>query len=202
MGDRAASELADTETLPVALGVLRRRGFDPLLRPVFLKVGFRDICRDLDPHEGQAVRVLVEGERVAWAHLDCESVAVVVRTAQARPDPALERALAEAFPQGRHSRFRSVETLGFVIHRVGLPAPWGTEGLRTTVEQVRDGLLKLLEVSEPERWASVNQVLRALGPRDTLASLSPDGGTMVGGEAAPEAAPATWGSRLVSPRVH
>src|SRR5690606_41806165 len=42
---------------PITLGVLGRSDFGSLARSTILRLGFRDILRDLDPHEEAAVRI-------------------------------------------------------------------------------------------------------------------------------------------------
>ena len=44
----------------LALRVLDRRGFTPLTRPILLRIGFRDLCKDLDLHEDTVVRIVAE----------------------------------------------------------------------------------------------------------------------------------------------
>ncbi len=46
-------------TFNMALRALNSAGFSPLTRPTVLRIGFRDLCQDLDLHEGTAVRLLL-----------------------------------------------------------------------------------------------------------------------------------------------
>lgn len=86
--------------LRLGLRILERVGFGPLTRPTFLRVGFRDVCRDLDLHEGTSVRIVLGAGRLTRAHLDYDLCALVFRTAFQQPDAQLEHALLDSFPGG------------------------------------------------------------------------------------------------------
>jgi hypothetical protein len=62
----------------LGLRILERVGFGPLTRPTFLRVGYRDICRDLDLHEGTSIRLVLGPGRLTRAHLDYDACALVV----------------------------------------------------------------------------------------------------------------------------
>src|SRR5690606_16599715 len=91
-------------SMRLALRVLERLGFGPLTRPTLLRIGFRDICRDLDLHEGTSVRIVVGPGRIVRAHLDYDGNALLFRTGSQARDPLLEEALAACFPTGELRR--------------------------------------------------------------------------------------------------
>ena len=77
-------------TFRLALRLLERVGYGPLTRPTFLRIGFRDICRDLDLHEGTSVRIVAGPRRIVRARLDYDGNALLFRTAGEREDPEVE----------------------------------------------------------------------------------------------------------------
>lgn len=168
--DRARTEL-QRYAFDLALRVIDRIGYGPLTRPVVLRIGFRDICRDLDLHEGTAVRVLARGERPVRVHMDYDAVALVVRTDLASPDPELEEALAEALPGGELRRSPAQGPTGSVEYRLRFGHPVTATEARRLLEAVRFGLGHLLARFEPERYRAVEGVLSTFGARETLARL-------------------------------
>lgn len=157
----------------LALRLLRRRGFTPRTRPIFLRLGFQDICRDLDPHENAAVRIRLGPRRVARLHLDYESGAVVVRTGRSERDPDLEDALATAFP-GREVRSAGPdEFVGSLSYRLPGALPDSLDDARAFLDGVRGGLEQLSARFEKERFQAVHAVTAALGARETLGRFSP-----------------------------
>ena len=84
-------------TFSMALRALNSAGFGPLTRPTVLRIRFRDLCQDLDLHEGTAVRLLLPSGGVARVHLDYETVTLVARTGGSLPNRDLEAALVDAF---------------------------------------------------------------------------------------------------------
>ncbi|MDT8342594.1 MAG: hypothetical protein RQ751_13870, partial [Longimicrobiales bacterium] len=97
---RAAAEGGSRDPLErfcsdVGTQVLERVGFSPLTRPTLLRIGFRDVCRDLDLHDGTSVRIRTGGGGLFRLHLDYDANALVARTPTAARDGALETALTE-----------------------------------------------------------------------------------------------------------
>ncbi len=158
-------------TFAIALRILRSVGFHPLTRPTLIRVGFRDLCRDLDPHEGQAIRVRMREGRVVRIHLDCENVSLILRTGSSRPDPQLEESLLEAFPSTTARRFIPFAPAGSIAYRVSLPSPASLVEVQETLDSIRSGILEILARFEPERWETVNKLLETFGHRATLAQL-------------------------------
>jgi hypothetical protein len=155
----------------LALRILRRTGFGPLSRPVLLRIGFRDICRDLDLHEGTSVRISMGRGRLVRARLDCDGNAMLFGSAFREPDRALEDALRAAFC-GRELRrlFPAGGTEG-LTYQVRLPLPLTFPEARGLVREIREGLAHLLARFEPQRYRALREVLDAFGARETLARL-------------------------------
>jgi hypothetical protein len=155
----------------LGMRVLERVGFGPLTRPTFLRVGYRDICRDLDLHEGTSIRFVLGPGRLTRAHLDYDACALIFRTAFREPDAQLEHALAEAFP---HAELRREEPVGHadsIAYHVRLPLPTSLAEARTALARMRRGLATLMARFEPDRFAPIESVMDTFGARETLAGL-------------------------------
>ncbi len=155
----------------LALRVLRRAGYGPLSRATLLRIGFRDICRDLDLHEGTSVRIVMARGRLARAHLDCDGNALVFRTAFQEPDPVLEDALAGAFPARDIRRVLPTGSTESLAYQVRFPLPITFLEARMLVKELREGLVHLLARFEPERFKALREVIDTLGSRETLSQL-------------------------------
>ena len=153
-----------------ALRLLERIGYGPLTRPTLLRIGFRDICHDLDLHEGTSVRIVAGPGRIVRAHLDYDGNALLFRTAGERADPALEAALLEAFAHGDVRRLLPSPT-GMAGHQVRFALPLSLDEARATLAGIRSGLAHLVARFEPERYRSLAPVLATFGSRETLAQL-------------------------------
>jgi hypothetical protein len=160
----------------LALRVLRRAGFGPLTRATFLRIGFRDICRDLDPHEGAAVRLSAGPGSLLRVHFDCDSMALVVRTSSSLRDPLLESALNDLFPTAVLHRVTASGPSGTVGYHLRLPLAVDAGEAREALDAVRRGLVGLIERYEPQRHRTVSTMLRTFGARDTLERVYPAGG--------------------------
>jgi hypothetical protein len=155
----------------LGLRVLERIGYGPLTRATFLRLGYRDICRDLDLHEGTSIRFVLGPGRLTRAHLDYDACALVFRTAFAEPDPQLEHALAEAFLTADLLRVEPKVLGGTVEYHARYPLPTALGEARSNLAQMRRGLLSMLARFEPERFASLAPVMDTFGERETLGSL-------------------------------
>lgn len=155
----------------LALRVLRRIGYSPLSRPVLLRIGFRDICRDLDLHEGTSVRIAMGRGRLARARLDSEGNALVFGTAFRESDLVLEDALQAAF-SGRDLRriIPAGETEG-LSYQVRFPLSLTFSEARSQVREIREGLAYMLARFEPDRFRTLREVLETFGARETLSRL-------------------------------
>lgn len=154
----------------VGLRVLERLGFGPLTRPTFLRLGYRDICRDLDLHEGTSIRFVLGPGRLTRAHLDYDTCSLVFRTAFDEPDAPLEHALAEAFPLGELLRSQPVAAEA-IEYQVRFPLPTTLSEARGCLGRMRRGLGGLLARFDPDRYASLERVMDTFGARETLGSL-------------------------------
>ena len=181
----------------LALRLLERVGFGPLTRPTLLRIGFRDVCRDLDLHEGTSVRIVAGPGRVVRAHLDYDGNALFFRTAGERRDFDLESALLEAFPHAdaRHVLPAAAGTTGY---QVRLPLPLTLDEARTTLAGIRSGLGHLIARFEPDRYRAMQPILATFGSRETLAQLHVAGAR----ERYAIVRPATAAVGLAGPVVH
>jgi hypothetical protein len=172
----ASAALDDVESLrrygfQLGLRVLERIGFGPLTRPTFLRVGYRDICRDLDLHEGTSIRIVLGRGRLTRAHLDYDTCSLVFRTAFAEPDAPLEHALAEAFPAGELLRSEPMSAAEAIEYQVRFPLPTTLGEARECLGRMRRGLGTLLARFDPDSFAALARVMDTFGARETLASV-------------------------------
>jgi hypothetical protein len=156
----------------LGLRILERVGFGPLTRPTFLRVGFRDICRDLDLHEGTSIRLVLGPGRLTRAHLDYDACALVFRTAFREADAPLEHALAEAFPGADLRRQEPVGETDAIAYHVRLALPTTLSEARRVLGRMRRGLASLVARFEPDRYASLEEIMETFGARETLSGLS------------------------------
>jgi len=155
----------------LALSVLERVGFGPLTRPSLLRLGFRDVCSDLDLNDGTAVRIAQGEGRIVRAHLDYDGNALMVRTPTAQPDRRLEEALRAAFPETDLRRLVPASAAAAGGYQVRFPLPLSFDELQAELAMIRVGLARLLARFEPERFRAVEGVLDTFGERQTLDRL-------------------------------
>lgn len=155
----------------VGLQVLERVGFGPLTRPTLLRIGFRDICRDLDLHEGTSVRVRMGPGRMVRAHMDYDGNALVFRTSARGADATLEEAVLDAFPSGDLRRLAGGADGGAGAYQLRFPFPLDLSEARRELEEVHAGLIHMVSRFEPDRFRAVDRVVDTFGRRETLARL-------------------------------
>lgn len=155
----------------LGLRVLERVGFGPLTRPSFLRIGFRDICRDLDLHEGTSIRIVLGPGRLTRVHLDYDTCSLTFRTALQQPDAELERALLTSFPGAEVRRLVPVRPTDSLDYQVRFPLPESLVEARESLGAMRRGLGALMARYEPERHAAMTRILDTFGARETLAGL-------------------------------
>ncbi|HUP52495.1 MAG TPA: hypothetical protein VM198_08465 [Longimicrobiales bacterium] len=155
----------------LAMRVLERIGFGPLTRPTLLRVGYRDICRDLDLHEGTSIRLVLGPGRLTRAHLDYDACAMVFRTAFREPDAPLEHALIEAFPTAALRRVEPMMVAESIEYQVRFPLPTSLAETRACLAIMRRGLASMLARFEAVRFASLSALIETFGQRETLAGL-------------------------------
>lgn len=155
----------------MGLEVLERVGYGPLTRPILLRVGFRDVCRDLDLHEGTSVRIVAGPGRMVRAHMDYDGNALLLRTSRRDADPALEEILLAAFPSGDLRRLMPAGDGDHGGYQVRFPLPLDFAEVREEMGEVRAGLTRLVSRFEPDRFRTVNRLVTTFGRRETLARL-------------------------------
>jgi len=155
----------------VALRAIERVGFSPLTRPSLLRIGFRDVCRDLDLHEGTSVRLALGQHRVVRIHMDYDGNALVVRTPTAHRDPLLEEALASAFPAADLRRVVPPSVAQAGGYQLRLPVAHSLDELREQMDAIRSGLVRVIGRFEPGRLQQVDRFLQTFGERETLARI-------------------------------
>ncbi len=156
----------------LALRVLNRRGFTPLTRPILLRIGFRDLCQDLDLHESTVVRIVTGGDSVTRVRLDYDANTLVFRTSGRRADGDFDRALELAFPGLRLERAGDLDAEGCETRRIRLGVPVTFAELNRRMRTMRRGLSHLVARYEPGRFREVRGLVSTFGARATLDRLS------------------------------
>ena len=156
----------------LALRVLDRRGFTPLTRPILLRIGFRDLCKDLDLHENTVVRIVTGSGVITRVHLDYEANSLVFRTPARSAAPGFERVLGEAFGGLPVGRSRPGRREGWEVRHVRFGVPVTFEELLRSLRVMRMGLSRVVARFEPERFGMVNGLTSAFGERATLSRLN------------------------------
>lgn len=168
--DAASREELAKYCFALASRILGRTGFTPLTRSTLLRIGFRDVCKDLDLHEGTTIRISTGGGRLTRVSLDYDACALRFGTGSRGGDATLANALAETFPDlVRVPASPGARQHGYEV-RFGVPLDFAEA--RRTLGRMRRGLNHLIARFEPERFKAINGVLRALGTRETLDHLN------------------------------
>lgn len=168
-------------TRPVALHLVAEAGFTPLTRPLHLRMGFRDLCQDLDLHDETAIRLSPSGAGPIRCHLDYDESVLVLRTGRMGPLPELDEALGDAFPSRRLLRRTRDRGPRSQEYHLVLPVARSLSELRREMGRLRRGFLHLLARFEPERYRALREATAAFGERDSLAPLAagvPDDGSV------------------------
>ena len=156
----------------LGLSVLERVGFGPLTRPTLLRIGYRDICRDFDLHEGTSIRFVLGPGRISRAYLNYDACALSFKTAFTEPDAPLEHALLDAFNSAAEvRRFEMISEADSIEYQVRLPLPTTFAETRASLGVMRRGLAALMARFEPDRYESVGHLMDTIGQRETLAGL-------------------------------
>ena len=156
----------------LGLSVLERVGFGPLTRPTLLRIGYRDICRDFDLHEGTSIRFVLGPGRISRAYLNYDACALSFKTAFTEPDAPLEHALLDAFNSAAEvRRFEMISEADSIEYQVRLPLPTTFAETRASLGVMRRGLAALMARFEPDRYESVGHLMDTCGQRETLAGL-------------------------------
>lgn len=160
----------------LALRVLDRRGFSHLTRPTLLRIGFRDLCKDLDLHESTVVRIVTGRDEVTRVHLDYDANALVFRSAGPSLGTKMKAAIREIFPGLSIQRPAGAGAGGSRTWQVRFGVPVTFSELRASLLAMRRGLNHLFARFEPERFRSVEGLLETFGERATLDLLAHHGG--------------------------
>ena len=160
----------------LALRVLDRHGFSHLTRPTLLRIGFRDLCKDLDLHESTVVRIVTGRDEVTRVHLDYDANALVFRSAGPSLGTKMKSAIREIFPQLPIQRPAADDAGGSTAWQVRFGVPVTFAELRAGLLAMRRGLNHLFARFEPERFRSVEGLLDTFGERATLDLLARHGG--------------------------
>lgn len=155
----------------LALGVLARLGFSAITRPSLLRIGFRDVCRDLDLHDATAVRIVTGGDRLLRAHLDYDANTLFVDAGGEKADAVLEEALLTAFPRRDIRRARGDWTDARLSYQIRFPLPLSLSETIQEMDEIRAGFGRLCARFEPERYRAIRHVTETFGARRTLAQL-------------------------------
>ena len=155
----------------VALNLISRVGYGPLTRPTILRIGFRDICRDLDFHENTSVRIVIGDHSITRAYLDYDANSLVFRTPFSEPDAVFEAAVLEAFPRSEVLRVSETHKNGSMQYQVRFDLPVTLAEAREEIKTIRRGLGRLLDCFEPSHFSTVQHHLSTFGSRETLAQL-------------------------------
>ncbi|MYG81851.1 MAG: hypothetical protein F4187_08875 [Gemmatimonadetes bacterium] len=155
----------------LALRVLNRRGFSPLTRPILLRIGFRDLCRDLDLHESTVVRIVTGPDATTRVHLDYEANSLVFRTHGIGSAEGLDRSLQSAFGGLPVERWRQGARERYGTRQVRLGVPVNFDEVLKSLRAMRRGLGSLVARYEPERFGMVNGLMSTFGERATLERL-------------------------------
>ncbi len=156
----------------VAVRILNRTGFNSLTRSTVLRIGYRDICRDLDFHEGTAVRVAVGGANLVRVHLDYDDCTLVFRSPSGGSNSALEEALVEVFRGGNIHRVVQSGRSGSASYQVRFGVPVNFAEAQANLGRVRRGLNHLVARFEPDRFEALHDLVDTFGERGTLDRLA------------------------------
>jgi len=159
----------------IALRSLKTLGYSTITRPSLLRIGFRDVLRDVDPDGARAIRFALSTGQIARVALDADANSLrVVLPRESNVGAAIESALTEAFPAADLRRLPSPTQPDATGYEVRLPLPLSMSELRALIEQMRAGITHLFWRFEPDRSQVVAEQLATFGRRDSLGRLEPD----------------------------
>ena len=181
LGEEASATPANADGLrrscfALALRVLDRHGFTPLTRPALLRIGFRDICRDLDPEGGSSVRFASGPGRMVRVRLDPDANTLLIAGLRAVPrlrSGTSGRSGVADLVHGVRAAFPGQELVerpnGLQV-RLGVPVSY--RELAASLETMRSGLNRLTALYEPERYRELRRLTAVFGERATLERLA------------------------------
>lgn len=177
----------------LALRLLDDLGFSPITRASHMRIGFIDICRDLDGDGDGKIRIDAGREGVVQVAFDADQNLLAFAPSAAGPHPGFCDALQKAFG-GLDLRRRLPHSTSPWRYQVRLPLPDAFSEARGVLERIRVGLTHLIANFEPERYRTLREQTATFGKRDTLGRLS-DASDVRRWENVPPLAPS--GSELV-----
>lgn len=154
----------------LALRILDELGFTPVTRPSHLRIGFIDICRDLDGDGDGTVRIDVGREGVVRVGFDADHNVLAFAPSTLGPHHAFSAALQKAFG-GLELRRRTVPSTSPWRYQARLPLPGSLAEARAVLERVRIGLTHLIAQFEARRYRALREQTSTFGQRDTLSRL-------------------------------
>ena len=156
----------------LAIKLLSRIGFGPLTRSTLLRIGFRDICQDLDLHEDTSVRIVLNPDHdVMRVNLDYRGGSLIFTVPEDDRCRIKEEALVEAFPENQIIYVGQQYLDGPARYEVLFAVASSLTGVRLECSVIRKGLIHLLEMFEPKRHEVIGQHLAIFGHRDTLSQI-------------------------------
>ena len=156
----------------MAIKLLSRIGFGPLTRSTLLRIGFRDICQDLDLHEDTSVRIVLNPDHdVMRVNLDYRGGSLIFTVPEGDRCRIKEEALVEAFPENQIIYVGQQYLDGPARYEVLFAVASSLTGVRLECSVIRKGLIHLLEMFEPKRHEVIGQHLAIFGHRDTLSQI-------------------------------
>ena len=145
--------------------ILRRAGFNALTRPVLLRIGFRDLVRDLDVNEEPQIRVKLDTGNVMTVQLDADDIALEFAGLENGERRELQLSLLEVFPDA------VIAGTGDTL-QVRFPLPLSFDEVELLLERIGRGLLFLYAHHESERFHTISELLSIVGRRNSLRSLA------------------------------
>ncbi len=190
-----SSESANHYCFGMVLRVLGEVGFNPLTRATLLRIGYRDLCRDLDPQSPEGIRIDLGTQGIARVGLNADDAVLEIAVDHPRSGAVLEARLAGAFPSMVVAR-GPARTGQVARYEARMPLPVSVSEVRRLMAQLRAGLTRLVAMFEPARFEGVARSIATFGARDTLARFetgaSPASGPVSGPEL-PAPAPEGFG---------
>ncbi len=162
-------------SLRLAIKLLSRVGYGPLTRPTILRIGFRDICQDLDFHEGTSVRIVLSADLdTVRVNLDYNRGSLIFTVPSSDRYEKLEQALLKAFPENDIVYTGVQHASGTVQYEVLFAVPSNLAGVQLECLTIRMGLMCLLEMFESKRHEVIEHHLATFGRRNTLSQIPLD----------------------------
>ena len=175
-GDAERRQALGPVCFGLALRILEDLGFTPLTRASYTRIGFIDICRDLDGDGDGQIRIDSGREGVVRVAYDADHNLLAFAPSTAGAHPAFTGGLLNAFG-GLDVRQRLRHSGSPWRYQVRLPLPDSLAEVHGVLERIRVGLAHLIAHFEPERYRALREQMATFGRRDTLARIRIGGGS-------------------------